>query len=260
MKNDRYTSRLQKGGALLNEMRQLTTLWSDEPDIAQKIITSNPLAQQSRTRLSDLIARSFVPRYVRGPIPNLWKPLALLEQFAIEVSTIKALHYYTTAQSELVIRDFVIEVIFRQRSSTRLDINTMDLVRYLRSQPIEKFGDQRWSEGVQKRVARGVLAALRDFGILEGKSKKMIAPFHLSITAFAIISHLMLSKIRSGQKLVNSSEWGLFLMTPRDVEQMFLEAHQMGYLSYQAAGKVVSINYPTDSIEDYINVILKRTN
>jgi hypothetical protein len=241
-------------------MRQLTTLWSDEPDIADKIIASNRLAQQSRTRLSDLIGRSFVPRYVRGPIPNLWKPLALLEQFAADVGTIKALHYYATAQSEFVIKDFVIDFIFKQRGSTRLDINVMDLVKYLRSQPIEKFGGQRWSEGVQKRVARGVLAALRDFGILEGKSKKMMAPFHLSTNAFVIISHLMMSKIRSGEKLVNNNEWELFLMTPRDVEQMFLEAHQLGYLHYQAAGKVVSINYPTDSIEEYISVTLKRTN
>jgi hypothetical protein len=46
-------------------MRQVTKLWSDAPDIAEKLVVENPLALPSRAKAKDVIIRTFVPRFVK---------------------------------------------------------------------------------------------------------------------------------------------------------------------------------------------------
>jgi hypothetical protein len=67
-----YTTRLQKGGALFDDMRQLVRTWNDAPAEAQREsgIRSNILNKGTRTRLADVYRRAFLPRFVGGPIPN----------------------------------------------------------------------------------------------------------------------------------------------------------------------------------------------
>ena len=69
---NRYTSRIQKGGALLDEMRQLVLLWSDAPvaENRAEIIRSNPLNKATRARIADVLNRVFIPRFVRGADPE----------------------------------------------------------------------------------------------------------------------------------------------------------------------------------------------
>src|ERR1035437_7228716 len=67
-----YTTTLQKGGALLDDMRQLVRSWSDAPEAAQREsgVRSNILNKGTRTRLADVYRRAFLPRFVSGPIPK----------------------------------------------------------------------------------------------------------------------------------------------------------------------------------------------
>jgi hypothetical protein len=64
----------------------------------------------------------------------------------------------------------------------------------------------------------------------------------------------------SGKRLLEDHEWLLFFIDPQAVERMFMEAHQMHLLKYHAAGSVIRIDFPSDTLEEYVHVILKRTN
>ncbi|MDA0204177.1 MAG: DUF1819 family protein [Acidobacteria bacterium] len=66
----RYTSRIQKGGAMLEEMRQLVRMWTDAPLDTNKaeVIRLNPLNKATRARAADVLNRIFVPRFVEGPM------------------------------------------------------------------------------------------------------------------------------------------------------------------------------------------------
>jgi hypothetical protein len=46
-----YTTRLQKGGAVLAEMRRLLLEWDGTPGCAERILQRNPVSAPSRTRL-----------------------------------------------------------------------------------------------------------------------------------------------------------------------------------------------------------------
>ena len=102
---NRYTTRIQKGGALLEEMRQLVLLWSDAP-IAEnraEVIRSNPLNKATRARIADILNRIFIPRFVEGPIPNAWKLLRPLEELSPSLSTVRPIYFWLTALAEPLI-------------------------------------------------------------------------------------------------------------------------------------------------------------
>ncbi|MCI0698479.1 DUF1819 family protein [candidate division KSB1 bacterium] len=239
-------------------MRQLTKLWSDAPDTAERLVEQNPLALPSRARAKDVILRTFVPRFVKGAPPQLWKPLAVFEACAASVETIRPLHYFAAARAEPLIADFVCEFLMPRQRSGKLEITIADAIGFIKENAIEKFGGARWSEAVQTKVTQGLLAALRDFGILAGRANKRIAPFYLPTTAFSFIAFLLHLKQPSGDRLLADPEWQLFFLSPALVERMFFEAHQERFLEYHAAGRIIRIEFPAKTMEEYAYALTQR--
>src|SRR5207249_4343346 len=65
-----YTARLQKGGALVAEMRQLLLVWDGTPGCAERIVRTNVVSAPSRARALDIVTRTFVPRFVASQPPD----------------------------------------------------------------------------------------------------------------------------------------------------------------------------------------------
>jgi len=115
-----------------------------------------------------------------------------------------------------------------------------------------------WSHTVTTKVAQGVLATLRDFGILEGKVKKRIAPVYVPVESFAYIAFALHQEGASGPHLAQHHDWFLFLFAPLVIEHMFLEADRHGLLRFQAAGKIVRIDFPAHNFEEMADVVAAR--
>src|SRR5262249_41174047 len=117
-----YTTRLQKGGALLNDMRLLVRTWNGGPLNEQREagILENILGKQSRVRAADTYRRAFIPRFVRGNPPEGWRIIRPLEDREVSINTIRPIYYWITARSEPLLYDFVTEeLISRSRLSDR---------------------------------------------------------------------------------------------------------------------------------------------
>jgi hypothetical protein len=71
------------------------------------------------------------------------------------------------------------------------------------------------------------------------------------VAAFALLAFHLRQQTQSGYLTLQSPEWGLFLLALGDVERLFIEAHQQGLLSYQAAGSVVRLDFPAETQPDY---------
>jgi hypothetical protein len=254
-----YTARLLKGGALLQEMRTLVLAWDDAPDCAERIVRENPLAHRSRNRSRDVIGQVFRPRFVRSTPPDLWKPTAALEQASWPLRALVPIHFYAAACADPLIWDFVQQVLVQRRARGLLEIDTHDVLRFLEAAPAERFPAGRWTKTVRLKVARGLLAALRDFGLLIGAVKKRLAPIYLPIETFAFLA---LARRLSGvpaSATLTDSVWGLFQLSDAAVEHCFVEAHQRGLLGYHAAGSVRRIDFPAATLIDYAHALAERS-
>lgn len=248
-----YTSRLQKGGALLEDMRQLVRHWSDDPARAQRDagIRSNVLNKETRNRLTDVYQRAFLPRFVNGPIPNAWRLVRALEDAGASAAVLRPVYYWITATAEPLLGDFCREVLYPRQADARIGVDTALALSWLDGKGCP------WSPDVATRVARGLLAALRDFGILQGRARKRLGDPAPPLRSFAYIAFCLRSHGTTSPELLVHRDWQLFLLSPEDVERLFLHAHQDRLLDYHAAGSVIQIHFPTDSVEEYARVVAR---
>jgi hypothetical protein len=252
-----YTARLLKGGALLEDMRMLVRDWSDAATTqSEGFIASNLLGKNTRARAADIYRRVFLPRYVNGNPPNAWRMVRALEDRDLPLETLRPVYYWITARSDRLLYDFVVSELLQRSRTHAQAVSTEDAIHWISSR-LAKHGVS-WSAEVTRRTARGILATLRDFGILEGAVRKRIAPVYLPIETFAYFAFLFHTAGASGRHLVQHPDWGLFLFTAAAVEHQLLEADRNNLLSYQAAGEIIRVDFPAHSYQEMADVIARR--
>jgi hypothetical protein len=255
---DAYNSRLQKGGALLEDMRLLVRRWQNAGTNGQQaiVVAENVLGKHTRARVADTLRYAFLPRFVNGRPPQAWKIVRALEDRNLPVEVLRPVYYWITARNERLLYDFIhTELLHRSKHQVQ-NIKTDEVCNWIAAQLMPR--GKLWSHTVTTKVARGVLATLRDFGILEGMAKKRIAPVYLPVESFAYIAFALQQEGTSGPHLVQHHDWLLFLFSPPVIEHMFLEADRHRLLRFQAAGKIVRIDFPAHDFEEMADVVAAR--
>jgi hypothetical protein len=255
MKETGITTRLQKGGALLSDMRRLVAAWSaDSASEDDSAFVMRTLGKPSLARARDTFTRAFRPRFLEGSPPEAWKLARALEDVSAAPETVRAFYFWITARSEKVLYHYVTDELMAARASAHRQIKVEDAMRWLRGRL--RSSGKEWSPTVTRKVARGMLAALRDFGVLQGATVKSIAPRHCPLEAFALIAFCLHELGASGRAIVQHTDWRLFLFGEHAVERALLECHQKGWLGYQAAGAICRIDFPTIPFKEYVRVLL----
>ena len=255
IRNREYTTRLSKGGALLADMRVLVNSWSDkmtQGDPIPKLARILPKATTARVK--DTFVRAFRPRFITGSPPNAWRLGKTLESLHADIQIIRPFYYWITALAEAPLYDFATEVVYSRSRSALREIRIEDAVSWL-TQRVRKAG-KTWTPTVTKKVARGILAALRDFGILEGSVRKRITIPSIPSEAVALIAFCLEKTGVTGRELVRYLDWRLFLLGETGVEHLFLECHQHGWMKYESAGNLSRTEFPAVSFEEYAHAVL----
>ncbi|AAR35486.2 hypothetical protein GSU2110 [Geobacter sulfurreducens PCA] len=247
-----FTTRLQKGGALLDDMRQLVCQWT-EAVAKPESQAGEILHKATRSRVADTYRRAFLPRFLKGSPQDAWKLARALEEAHPSIEIIRPFYYWITARAEPILYAYVTEELVEKAKTSDRAVRTEETASWINN-TLRSCG-RVWSPTVQLKVARGILAALRDFAILEGAVNKRLVHGHLPIETFCLIAFLLNLMGIGARELVEHSDWKLFLLAGPEVERLFFEAHQHGWLHYQAAGRVHRIEFPTNDFKDYIRVI-----
>jgi len=254
-----YTTRLQKGGALLADMRQLLLEWDGRPDCADRIVRENTLALPSRARSLDVVTRTFVPRFVRSNPADLWRSVAVLERGGWSEEALRPIHYYAAASAEPLLWDFVIEWLAPRYDRGQKDVAPRDVLNFLAKAPDGRFPDGRWSDTVATKVARGLLAALRDFGVLSGATRKQLSPLLLPTETFAFLVRVRREAGVAANQIRSDTTWRLFYLGEEAVERFLFDAHQRKYLSYEAAGSLARLDFTPGDLEAYAVALTQTT-
>lgn len=130
-------------------------------------------------------------------------------------------------------------------------MTTADVLRFIERQADDLFGGEHWTTTVATKVARGLLAALRDYGLLLGTHKKTLHNIPLPVPAFAIIARLRYDLGYRGAAGVTDEVWRLFLLSGLGVERFYAAAMSENLLEYQSAGKTVRITFPEMPLEEF---------
>jgi len=250
-----YSSKIIKAGALLADTRLLLAHWDHSvstPANLARIRQENLLGKASRARVADILA-IFRQRYAADP--HVLAALVTLAGADAPPALLDPICYFLSARADPLLRDVVLEALTPLAARGESAVRVGEVERWLREQLRAGRTQGSWSDGTTARVARGLLATLRDFGVLQGSLTKRIAPVYLAPPGFAFIAFLVSRKQRSGDRVLRDPAWRLFFLSQAAVERLFFEAHQERLLDYHAAGRVIRIDYPAATLEEYAHAL-----
>lgn len=253
-----YSSRIIKASALMTDTKTLLSAWDTNENVKknlERIRQQNIFGKTSRKRLEDVL-RIFRQRYLDEP--EIGMTLVSIAQSNAPAQWLDPLLYFFSAQNDSTLRDTVVEVLYPRKQAGYVDLPVIVVQNALRNWVAEGKTTTTWNSETIERVAQGIMATLRDFGVLEGKVNKHINPIYLPLESFALIAFWLMQKLQAGKLVLNSEEWRLFFLDVAGVERHFIEAHQEGLLSYFAAGSVVRLEFPATSLQEYANGFLER--
>src|SRR4029077_5079271 len=115
-----YNTRIQKGGALLDDMRLLVRSWDDGLSGNHQQSRRSLLQKRTLARSKDILSRAFNPRFVDGDPPNAWKIVRSLEERNADLEVLRPVYFWITARCDRLLYDFVTEeLIHISRSGDR---------------------------------------------------------------------------------------------------------------------------------------------
>jgi Putative inner membrane protein (DUF1819) len=246
-----FTVNIQKGGALLPDARRLVQVWDMAKSVDAnigRIADENLLGKATRRRLDDVLLRCLRPRFVEtGPgVIAALKDLLTDDRGFIEAA------YYETSRDEALLAAFAEGPCFGWYEAGRARVTVDDATAWLSEQVSAGLLPQ-WSPTVRTKVGRGLLAALRDFQVLEGANIKRFSSPALSLRGFAYVAFRLHEQGSSATNIVTSPVWRRWLLTPDRVDDLLDQAAQAGVFAYANAGTAVRIDWHVGTLEDAIH-------
>lgn len=242
------TSNIQKGGALLDDCRRVVEAWdpgtTPEGNLS-RIADENLLGKASRSRTDDVLLRIIGPRLVQ-PGPHL---IPALRGLVNESRSFVEACYYEAARDDALLAAFAEEQLWTWWQDGRVGVVIGDTTDWLGG--LAQTGRAPdWSEAVRTKTARGLLAALRDFGVLRGGTRKEIVSPTMTPRGFAYVAWREHEQGASSRALATSRVWRRWLLEPERVLDLFGQAARLGVLQFSSAGSAVRIDWVASSLQE----------
>lgn len=246
------TGNIQKGGALLADVRRLVEVWDSDHSASANlrwIAAENLLGKATRRRLDDVLSRCLAPRFVT-PGPHL---IAALKDLLADEAAFREAAYYETSRDEALLAAFAEGPCFDWYETGRFQVSIDDTTAWLAAQTAA--GElPAWSSTVRTKVGRGLLAALRDFHVLQGAMIKRFAAPELSLRGFAYVAFRLHEQGATSTGVALSPVWRRWLLRQDRVDELFQQAGRAGVLTYASAGSAVRIDWHVASVTEAVRV------
>ena len=212
-----------------------------------RISEQNLLAKPSRARADDVLLRVLRPRLVE-PGPQV---IAALKQLLPSPRGFADAYYFEATRDDALLAAFAEGPLFEWWERGRIGVDVESVSAWL-AELADRGQTPPWTETIRTKVARGLLAALRDFGILSGAVRKEFARRRSASPASATSRS---DFMRTGRRRVRCSRarsGGGGCSTTARVTELFHEAERQGLLRYSSAGSAVRVDWLQDTLSEAV--------
>ena len=247
------TSNVMKVGAHLDDTRAFVEAWDPALDAnanVERIVDENLLGLPSRSRAHDVMTRALRPRFI-VPDAGILDALAVL---APNADAFRDACYFELTRIDALIATFVREQLAEWWDEGTTTMDTSDVRRW-----IDKVAaDGRvpdWSPNIRDRVARGLLATLRDLGRLTGarsSPRKEIAGRASPTAASPTQPSGSTRKASPAAAILTSPVWRRWLLDERRVDEMMHRIAGLGIVYYSVAGSTRRIDWRLDTLAEVV--------
>jgi hypothetical protein len=250
----RFSTRLLRKGALIDETRMVLRHWNPQISVRENIHASmeqNPVGAKSAGWL----------REISGTLSSRLSEIKNSELIALQAlasspmpaDVWRACFHWHCARTDQMYYAFATDWLFGAYKQGVYRIRSQDLVPLVHELTMRAKGkDASLSEYGETRAARDLLLTATDFGLLKGKAVREFASFHLPEESFLYLLHAMTETEPNARRMIDSTDWHMYLMEASDVERELMRLHQFRKLHYEVAGSLVQLKLPCSSAAEYV--------
>lgn len=192
---------------------------------------------ETRRKILDAITHRYLQPTASWPV----QCLAEATSNGVRSPAFLSLAYlYYTLRDRLTF-EFVVGPIWEKWRNQSTSVTQADLLTFIEEQATKEPQVKKWRESTRIRLARSILAALRDFGLLHGiKSKQIQKPAIAPETTFHLLC-VLLAEGREGRSIIEAKDWRLFLWSESEVAHALGELSQKRWIRFEKSGRTVML-------------------
>jgi hypothetical protein len=243
-----YSARNSSKGALIDEAARVFNAISAgarAADVREQCLRGTLLSQRS-SQNRERIWTSLQQRYLTAGVGWVTSLLAEKSVRGVHDPEFTSLLYLFYSLRDRLTYDFVTSVLWPKGHRGRPAISRNDVLDLLASAAQHQPQIDRWSESTRVKLAGSVLTALRDFGVLEGKQKKLLVKPPLPLSTATALLRVLISEGCRGRRVLEDHTWRLYLITEAEVAQLLSSLARAGEIRFEKAGTTVVLETPEE--------------
>jgi hypothetical protein len=251
-----YKADLQRVGSLINESFVVLLEYDkikDWKQVKEKIVFQNLINKQS-SRTTEGILTAIHKRFFRNYefLPSVELLAKLITKNISKTAKIQLLYPYI-CESDPLVKNLVLNLVApRINNQSPSFLTKNDILEFLDKEQKSHPELKRWSDYLKGRWARGFLALLRDFDIMEkAPSDRLIKP-SLRIETFTFFMLGLLDKKLSIKEILNNEIWCLYFLKNAEIEHLLVEMQARGWIYYSRVGEIIELK-PKFDLKGWLN-------
>ena len=252
--NDELNSSIAHHGAYIWETKRIleTYIESQSYDAVEEAVLEENLLRKSSESYRKNILREISQRYDLNNEEYTETPLVRVFTLPLPESLQEWVLYYEFSQ-EPIVTLLTTDFLYPEFHAGALTVDTDDVIEYLDQSEEEFSVIDSWSENTRQRVAQHYLAAMKNFGILEGSKRKefkyVYPPDELIVY---VLYSLFEQDVTTADEVVEQPDWKLLLLTPEEVRDR-LQDISPTHVTYEKRGSVERLEPVYDSLRRCID-------
>jgi len=165
-----------------------------------------------------------------------------------------------TSLANQILFDFIKEIYWSRYSSGRNSLSAEDAQDFVVNAVREGKTQKVWSDTTIRRNSSYLLGCCADYGLLStGRSSvHQIQTIRLQDQTLFFFSYWLHFMELGDNSVINHEIWKIFGLEPSDVKDEMKRISKNGWFIVQSAGEVTRISWRFSSLEEVIDVIIKR--
>jgi hypothetical protein len=246
----KYSGRLARKGILLEESYRIFACWNLDQSLRENITRireTNPIGASNRAWLREVTA-TISSRYSTG---DSLAPLVALAKAGLNVDTWKHCLLWHFGSCDGLFSDFVHEFLVPKIHDGIEVFTTDDAIPFVRDLMARGIFEGSLSDYGERRLARDLLRASTDFGLLKGTARREVTHTTIPEDALLYALYSLSEQNLSVDRILDSKRWELFLLTPAQVEHELFNLHQFRRLRYERAGSIRELSLPHANLKAF---------
>lgn len=252
--NSKLSASIGRHGAYIWETKRILEKYVETESygaVKEAVLEENLLRKGSERYREDILAE-IMRRYDIDRNGYTETPLIRTFKRPISDSVRDWLLYYEFSQDPLV-NYLTVEFLYPEFHEGGLTILKGDIISFLEESETEYSVIESWSENTKLSVAEHYLAAMKNFGLLEGNTEKefkyVYPPDELVLY---VLYSLFEQDVTTTDAVIEHPDWKLLLLTSEDVRER-MQGVSPSHVQYEKRGSVERLEPKYDSLMECID-------